>query len=306
MGRRDLMNRHRSEAGAGSEERGSSYQAAPEEPPGESASRCSPRKVTSSSGGHVPWSDQSSPIPDAKMIETALRDRTYRLVFQPITRLATGRLFAYEALCRFPGNRSPEDWFRAASQAGIGSELEVVVAVDAIGPVHLLPDGVAVCVNASPVAVASGQLADAIRFLPLDRVIFEITEHAEPDDLEALAEQTRLLQFRGARIAVDDLGAGCSGVQLLLRLSPEIIKLDRRVVSGVPHDSRYRAMIEAIVRFADDTGAEVVAEGIETAAELDVLRAMGVHLGQGWLMGRPVNLETALSRWSLLQHAGLN
>ncbi|HEX6399702.1 MAG TPA: EAL domain-containing protein, partial [Actinomycetota bacterium] len=110
----------------------------------------------------------------------------------------------------------------------------------------------------------------------------------------------RSLRDLGVRIAIDDVGAGYAGLSRIVVLAPDFIKLDRAVVAGVATDPFRRSLIQRMVSFASDVGIEVIAEGIETKADLEVLRSLSVPYGQGFLLGRPGPLPATVGdpvRW---------
>jgi EAL domain-containing protein (putative c-di-GMP-specific phosphodiesterase class I) len=94
------------------------------------------------------------------------------------------------------------------------------------------------------------------------------------------------------RLAIDDTGAGYASFAHILKLAPDIIKLDRELTSGIDRDPGRRALASALVSFASGLGAEIIAEGIETAAELEVLQGLGIHYGQGYLLCRPTSIDS--------------
>jgi EAL domain-containing protein (putative c-di-GMP-specific phosphodiesterase class I) len=120
-----------------------------------------------------------------------------------------------------------------------------------------------------------------------ERVIIELTEHVRIDDYDLLLDSLSRVRERGARLAVDDTGAGFASLGHILHLRPELIKLDCQFTRGIDTDPTRRSLAHALVSFAHDIGAEVVSEGIETAAELDAVRALGVPYGQGYFLSRP-------------------
>lgn len=128
------------------------------------------------------------------------------------------------------------------------------------------------------------------------RVVIEITEHAAIYDLDLLLMEIDRLRDLGARIAIDDAGAGYSGLQQIIRLRPDVIKLDMSLTKNVDKDVARRSLAAAMVQFARDTNASVVAEGIETEAELRTLKSLGVELGQGYHLGRPALAQDVLGQ----------
>jgi EAL domain-containing protein (putative c-di-GMP-specific phosphodiesterase class I) len=127
-------------------------------------------------------------------------------------------------------------------------------------------------------------------------VVLELTEHVGVDDYSALTEALAGLRRRGVRLAVDDAGSGFASLRHVLNLAPDVIKLDGELVGGLDRDPARRALAGALLAFGADIGAEVVAEGIETARECAVLRGLGFRLGQGHHLGRPEPLVTLPGR----------
>ena len=123
--------------------------------------------------------------------------------------------------------------------------------------------------------------------LPADRLAIELTEHARITDYPALSEALTGLRARGVRLMIDDVGAGFASLHHILRLAPDAIKLDRSLTSGIEADPARRALAAALVTFAGEIGATIIAEGIETEDELAALQALGVERGQGFHLGRP-------------------
>ena len=207
--------------------------------------------------------------------------------FQPIVTLADGGLIGWEALARFPdrADRSVADVFAEAHRLGMGARLEVAAMRAALGTPGL-PDGARLGLN---VSLTTLQTDEAWLALPTDlsRVVIEITEHEFLGDEVALDLAVARLRERGARIALDDAGAGYAGLGQLLRLRPDVIKLDRSLVSGVSGDATRSALIAALVGFADEVGMNITAEGIEEPEDLEALIALGVSSGQGYLLAAP-------------------
>lgn len=230
-------------------------------------------------------------------IEGVLRDQAFEIALQPILHLKDQGTAGYEALCRFSPEpyRPPNLWFEDAAEVGLQVALEVHVIETAF---KILPDLPAACylaVNTSPATLATGKLSDLVAAAGGNRVVIEITEHSAIDDLDVLLMEIDRLRELGARIAVDDAGAGYSGLQQIIRLRPDVIKLDMSLTQNVDKDVARRALASAMVQFARDTNARVVAEGIETEAELRTLKAIGVEMGQGYHLGRPALSSAVLA-----------
>ena len=210
------------------------------------------------------------------------------LAFQPIVDLAGATIAGYEALSRFPGTAGPDVWFAAAADAGVGAELEALAIHKALAAVPGLPDNTFLTVNVSPHLLGTEPVQDALATRPdLRRVVVELTEHTPVDDLSALIRQTAELRERGALVALDDAGSGYSGLQQMASLRPQLVKLDRALVTDVDTDPVRMALAEMVGEFSGRIDAWLLAEGIETPGELAAFIGLGVPLGQGWVLGRP-------------------
>jgi EAL domain-containing protein (putative c-di-GMP-specific phosphodiesterase class I) len=215
------------------------------------------------------------------------------MVFQPIIDLVRGQVAAVEALARFQVSpiRPPDVWFREAHQSGLGVELELLAIARAFAQIPLLPDGVALTINAGPQTVMSPQFLAAFRDVPMRRVILELTEHAHVEDYPGLVTCLWELRQRGAHLAIDDTGSGFSSLSHIVKLAPDFIKLDRDLVSGIDVDPVRRALATSLVAFAAETGAQIIAEGVENEDELRVLSRLRVSYAQGFHLGRPAPLD---------------
>jgi EAL domain-containing protein (putative c-di-GMP-specific phosphodiesterase class I)/CheY-like chemotaxis protein len=218
------------------------------------------------------------------------------VVFQAIVDLQDRRLIGVEALARFnlDPTHPPDVWFAAAHQVGLGIELERRAILTAIRAATELPPDVFLAVNASPAMVMSPDLAAAVDEAPPGQLVLEITEHAKVDDYEALRAALIPLREKGVRVAIDDVGAGFASLRHVLRLDPEIIKLDHEITRGVEHDPGRAKLAGGLIAGASAVSTLVVAEGIETEAQLQCLRELGVRGGQGYFIGRPRDLQSAI------------
>ncbi len=228
----------------------------------------------------------------------AARARTERALFadamsiqyQAQVDLASGAVIGYEALARFDdgeGTATPDVWFREAHDLGLGAKLEARAVEQALAVVPTLPGHLDISVNVSAAALGSPEVYDALCQAPAHRLIVELTDEHETDIDELVAEVQRL-RGRGIRISMDDLGAGYADLQRVMRLRPDVLKLDRGLVSDVNDNPAKAAMVTATTILAGRLGAMLVAEGVETMAEAFTLRVLGVPAGQGWHYGRPI------------------
>lgn len=215
--------------------------------------------------------------------------RHMRMVFQPVVDLDGGTLVGVEALARFDVEppRAPDDWFADAWSVGLGAELELAAVRAALAQRSQLPPDVYMAINTSPVVLQSQDLLDTLHDVRGGPVLLEVTEHAVVNEYEPLMEALACCRACGVRIAVDDFGAGYSGLSHVLRVSPNVLKLDMQLTRDIDRDRAKQALASATVGFAAKADVDIIAEGIETAAEADMLRELGVRYGQGFHFGRP-------------------
>lgn len=228
------------------------------------------------------------------MMDTQAFDIHYQPIMDTLTRQPKG----FEALCRFKSDpyRAPDQWFADAATVGLQAALEISAIRKALDALTRLSDDTYVSVNASPDTVASGELFAVLCAHAPHRVVLELTEHAEVRCYDTLMKALDALRAHGVRLAIDDAGAGYSGLQHIVRLRPDIIKLDISLTSRIDTDIVRRALGTALVGFARSTGAAIVAEGVETEEELAALIALEVPLAQGYLLERPAALDDLLHK----------
>ncbi|MGZ8587071.1 MAG: EAL domain-containing protein [Actinomycetota bacterium] len=224
-----------------------------------------------------------------EQIHRILQSGGVECVFQPIVALETEEPVGFEALARFDAEpvRSPGAWFAEAAALGYALELEIAAVEAALSWIDRLPSDAFMTLNVSPASIMSPLLTETIGGVPLDRIILEVTEHATITDYPKLRSAIAALRRGGVRLAVDDVGAGHASLRHILQLDPDLIKLDVSLTREIQTHHTQRAMASALVTFAREVGASVIAVGIETEAELAVIRELGVPLGQGYYLGRP-------------------
>jgi diguanylate cyclase (GGDEF)-like protein/PAS domain S-box-containing protein len=232
-------------------------------------------------------------------IEAVLADpEGIAIVFQPIMDMRTGRIAGYESLSRFEREprRGPDVWFAQAHRYGLGYALEAKAIACALSTPHR-PTDAYLTFNVSPSSLLSEEVREV---LPerLDGLVIEITENELVSGDEAILDALAELRMRGARLAVDDTGAGYAGLTHVMRLQPDIIKLDRALTTGVDHDPAKAPLVASFVRYARDIDADVCAEGVETLAELERLADLDVAYGQGYGIARPAPPWAAVSEES--------
>jgi diguanylate cyclase (GGDEF)-like protein len=216
------------------------------------------------------------------------RPQSITPVFQPIFDLRSLDVVGYEALSRFPADsgRTTQEWFDLAHRHGLATALEGAAAKAAMA-IPGRPAGSSLSLNVSPEVLLHGRehlgLPD-----DLSNITIEVTEDALVTEGVELEQALLDLRARGARIAVDDAGAGYAGFAQLVRVRPDVIKLDRSLIENVNTDPTKAAVVKAFVGYAGDTGALICAEGIETQGELHCVTRLGVATAQGFLLGRPL------------------
>lgn len=204
---------------------------------------------------------------------------------QPIVALTTGTVAGYEALARFADQRTPvSDLFERAWTMGRGPALEAAALTAALA-LPGRPAGAYLAVNVSPRAMDASVVRQALD-RDLTGVTVEITEahYAATADLREMAAW---LREHGARLAIDDVGTGYAGLERLIVLRPDLIKLDRSLTEQLSTDTVTRVMVESLVRFAASIGSAVCAEGIETAELLEVVAELDIAYGQGYFFATP-------------------
>ena len=223
------------------------------------------------------------------LVRRALAPGALSAVFQPIVELESGRPVGYEALARFAIEpvRSPPEWFAEAEAVGLRTDLELAAVRAALEHLDRLPDGAFISVNVSPRVLLSPSMLETLGYVPPDRLVVETTEHAEVEDYDALRRALLELRRHGARLAVDDAGAGINSLQHVRQVAPDMIKIDVSLIRGIENDSWAQAITDAFVALGRRKDMLVIAEGIESKRIVYVLQALGVRYGQGYYVGRP-------------------
>ncbi len=212
------------------------------------------------------------------------------MVVQPIVSISTGRPHAYEALARFQtrGTSSPLHWFAVADEYGLRDELELACLRKALQLLSLRPEGTCLSINLSgPLLLDPRTHALLSEPDSLDGLILELTENSLLEDTPGLHAQISGLLRLGVRFAVDDMGAGYSGLRQITTVRPSYLKLDRTLICAIDRDPDRGALVSALLSYARQTGGHLVAEGVETLAELNTLTQLGVELVQGFYLARP-------------------
>ncbi|MBV8380633.1 MAG: GGDEF domain-containing protein [Paucibacter sp.] len=232
-------------------------------------------------------------------VSDILKRKQLRTLFQPIVQLDSGLVFGHEALARGPAGSPlefPDALFAAGRQEDLSVELEQFCALQALTDWARegLPGKLLINMSASALA---GTFTDAraernlslLAALEVDpsRVMIELTEHERVNDIGELGRAILRLRQSGVGIALDDFGDGRSSLRLWSEIQPDIVKIDKYFTQDLPAHPGKLQTFRALLQLAETFGAQLVAEGIEHAEELRVLRDLGVSYGQGWFLGRP-------------------
>lgn len=237
------------------------------------------------------------PDPAMTPLREIIEHRKLTALFQPILDLKSGEFLGFEGLIRGPSDstlHSPVNLFAAANREGLSLEVEMLSRQTVLEAFSMqnLPGNL--FLNVSPQTLTdpsfkNGQTLVFLKELNIDpsRVVIEITENQPTYDFAAM--RSALLHYRGMgfQIAIDDLGEGFSSLRLWSELRPEFVKIDMHFVQGVDHDPIKLQFLKSIQGIAESCGTRVIAEGVETEAELRVVRDIGIALGQGYFIARP-------------------
>lgn len=239
--------------------------------------------------------------PDARSrIEAVLQGRLLVTAFQPIQDLSTGAVVGAGALTRFvTDGHSADHWFAEAAHASLGGDLEFAAMESALAAAENLPAHLYVTLKLSPPTCLDPLLPDLVlqSGLSPSRVVLELTDPPTAEQADALLGPLIPLRNQGVRLAVGHSGSYPGSVRHINLLRPDIIKLDRNLIEGISTNALRHTVCESLIWIADQIGALIIAEGIETGAELATLRALGIRTGQGYFLGRPTTLPEDWGVW---------
>ena len=242
------------------------------------------------------------PVPSSSGVgplEMVLRVGGLSPVFQPIVSMVDGTVYAHEALIRGPQGtalHTPDALLHAAADEGLGYEFEYACLIAALrtwGSLRMV-GRLFVNISANALTHLHGQHGsdDLLKLISSMGVaarmlVLEITEHERVDDMDHLADVVRQLRTQGMSLALDDFGDGRSSLRLWSQLKPEVVKIDKYFTKDISEHGDKLKTIQALQQIASVFGSELVAEGIETAEDMRVLRDLGISYGQGYFLGHP-------------------
>lgn len=237
-----------------------------------------------------------------ELLETILDQRIYS-VYEPIVEVSSRTVFGYESLARGPERsrfHSPAALFAAAQEFGLVFELDCACRESGLRGAMDFPSGTKLFLNILPTTIhdpnfREDRLIETLekrRLSPRD-VVFEISEQESIRSFGAFREMRDQFRRLGFQFALDDTGAGYAGLEELVEIEPDYIKIDRSMVSGVDQDPARQDVLAAVLQLAEKMGAQVIGEGLDTLEELEMLGRLGIRFGQGWLFGHPTPLRAA-------------
>jgi EAL domain-containing protein (putative c-di-GMP-specific phosphodiesterase class I) len=228
-------------------------------------------------------------------------DRRVTSVYEPIVDVVSKTVFGYEALARGPEGtslHSPLSLFGLAEREDLVFELDCLCRESGLKGAVGLPEGTKLFLNIRPTTIhdpnfRAERLIKTLhecQLTPSD-VVFEVSEQEGIENFEVFKEMRDYYRDLGFQFALDDTGAGYAGLETLIEISPEFIKVDRAFVSGIDSDPARRTLLGALRDVSDSTGARIIAEGLDTLEELETLGELNIPFGQGWLFGKPTPLR---------------
>lgn len=237
-----------------------------------------------------------------KHLDEVIHSGAMYSVWQPVIDTDGNRVVAVEALARFNTRpyRPPNEWFAEAASVDRHTDLERNALIKGLAILPDLPDGMRVTCNLSGQALLDPAIQEFLQGRRLDRIVLEITEHDMIADYESLLKVIGPLREQGMMLAIDDFGAGYASFQHILGLDPDVIKLDMSLVRNIDSLPTAQSIVRAMIGFTAEGDRYLVAEGVETGAEMDTLRALGVTRAQGYLFHKP--LARAEIRQLLAEH----
>jgi EAL domain-containing protein (putative c-di-GMP-specific phosphodiesterase class I)/cellulose synthase/poly-beta-1,6-N-acetylglucosamine synthase-like glycosyltransferase len=242
----------------------------------------------------LPTPRQADVHDDDSTVVAAFRDFIFFTVFQPVVDLGTSEPVGYEALCRFADGRPPQERLDAATERGVGLDLDGAMLRASLAAAASLPEGAWVSVNVSAAMWDARRELASIVGRSSCPVVLESGALISGRDLSAADVPI------GVQVALEEPMVGYDSFSRVEQHRPAFLKLGRETTAGIEHDAARQAMLGALVPFAGERGCQVIASGVETAAERDALRSCGVHLGQGFFLGLPAPAGRGAGRQAAL------
>jgi EAL domain-containing protein (putative c-di-GMP-specific phosphodiesterase class I) len=245
------------------------------------------------------------------IIDDALNNQHFKMVYQPLISVQTGKIVGFESLvrCESPkfGVISPVDFIPCAEQTGqilaLGHWIFQQALLDLKRMRNLGMDHISLSLNVSPVQLLHSNVYEQLMSLlseldlPPSKIKLELTETALIHDPKTIAKVFDALSLEGIQIWLDDFGTGFASLSLLRKFNIDGLKIDRSFVGGITDNNEDFTLCSAVIAMAQRLGLQVVAEGIENQNQLQILSQLGCDMVQGYLLGRPLTLEKSVSLW---------
>lgn len=224
--------------------------------------------------------------------------------FQSIVNLHSSKVIGYEALTRGPAGKFhfPVKLFNSAKRCGLLKEVEKACLTSAlkwsVQVLNVNPE-LKIFVNLNPLQTEDIEnIVSSFnnRSIYPNRLVFEITEHTKISDFKQVVSTCKELKKKGYLIAIDDVGSGYDRLRSIAEVCPDYIKIDRPMISGTLKNSHFKAVIKSVVALATEMRSTIIAEGIENAEELQMMKSLGISIGQGYFFSRPVPAEAILGK----------
>jgi EAL domain-containing protein (putative c-di-GMP-specific phosphodiesterase class I)/DNA-binding NarL/FixJ family response regulator len=234
-----------------------------------------------------------------RRIRRIIQRKAVDFACQPIADIDTLRVVGVEAFARFRTlpRRPPDRWFAEADALGLQLELELTSVSAAMDQLERVPAECYLALNVSPEVVASPSFREIVGGSSPGRIVLELSERTRLRDYDTLNDGLAELRAAGARVAVDDAGTGFSSFRHIVRIAPDLIKLDMSITQDLASDPPRQALVSSLLGFAFDVGAGVVAKGVESGRDLEALRWLGVRQAQGYYLARPSRIPEQGRAW---------
>jgi EAL domain-containing protein (putative c-di-GMP-specific phosphodiesterase class I)/GGDEF domain-containing protein/CBS domain-containing protein len=232
-----------------------------------------------------------------KQLSKVIENSDIKIVFQPIVSLRDGSVLGYEALSRGPVNtplQNPDALFGVAMECGLLWDLELLCRTKALESAYESGADIKLFLNVNPYVIhdekfKNGFTKEYLKNFNIDpeNIFFEITEKSAIDDLDGFKKTIEHYKRQNYKIAIDDAGAGYSGLNMITDVHPHYIKLDINLIRDIDKDGYKKTLVKSLYEFSRFANISLIAEGIETESELEALIDIGVHYGQGFFIQRP-------------------
>lgn len=233
------------------------------------------------------WAAHAKRIGAIERIRGVLERGGLGVVFRPIFDLGSLSIVGYEALTRFQEGRSPKRWFAEADAIGLGPDLERAAKQVALAHLDDLPGRAYLWMNLSPSAIGSSTVREMLAAVPGDRTIVGLTPTG-PEHAQRVERAVSDLRASGLRVAIDHVCGESPALSDIVRLEPDVLRLDVDAVRAAATDPSQRDVLSFLAGLGSGIGAVLVADGIESRPTLDRLRDLGVAYGQGYALGPPL------------------